>query len=89
MEEPKIFKGKLASEQDQTSYSPGMGEMVANPQMPAHIRTLVITMDVTNGNLQVAGPIEDKVLCYGMMEGAKDVIQEHNAKRIAVSEEKI
>jgi hypothetical protein len=31
------------------------------------------------GALSVNGPIHDKVLCYGLLEGAKDAIRQHQA----------
>lgn len=37
---------------------------------------LVITLQA-NGQLNVTGPITNKLLCYGMLESAKMVIQEY------------
>jgi hypothetical protein len=34
-----------------------------------------------DGKVLVAGPIDDKVLCYGLLESAKDAIREHKAKQ--------
>ena len=36
--------------------------------------TLTITMD-ENGGVSCGGPIQDKVLCYGLLESAKDAIK--------------
>ena len=52
--------------------------------------TLTITVE-ENGSINVNGPINDKVLAYGMLEGAKDAIREYidtqatgNGPRIAI-----
>ncbi len=29
-----------------------------------------------NGEIEVSGPIQDRFLCYGMMESARDVIKD-------------
>ena len=36
-----------------------------------------------NGSVQVTGPINDLMLCYGLMEAAKDSLREHRAKQAA------
>lgn len=41
---------------------------------------LILTMDET-GSLQVAGPLDQTLLCYGMLEQAKDAIRNHHAQR--------
>lgn len=33
-----------------------------------------------DGNVEVSGPLTDAVLCYGMMEAAKDAIREFKAR---------
>jgi len=40
------------------------------------LMTLAITID-EKGQIQVTGPIENKLLCYGLLEIAKDVVHEH------------
>ena len=40
---------------------------------------LVITL-MDNGQLQVTGPIQDRMLCYGMLEVARDVIRDQQPK---------
>lgn len=40
---------------------------------------LVITIE-DNDQTNVSGPINDKLLCYGMLEVARDAIQSHHAK---------
>ena len=47
--------------------------------MPNLIATLAITM-TDDGQVQVAGPIENKVLCYGLLEVAKDIINDATKK---------
>lgn len=42
---------------------------------------LTITLDEKTGQLQVSGPIENRMLCYGMMDLAKDVIREQHAPK--------
>ena len=39
---------------------------------------VVITITMrTNGMLEVSGPIDNKMLVYGMLETARDVVREH------------
>jgi len=40
--------------------------------------TLAITLTET-GQVQVSGPIQNLVLCYGLLEAAKDAIRKHSA----------
>lgn len=47
-----------------------------NPEKPR--AQIVLTLDHA-GRLNVTGPIKDAILCYGMMELAKDVIKTYNA----------
>lgn len=37
---------------------------------------LIIRVDDA-GRLNVTGPLHDKVLCYGLLEAARDAVQEH------------
>lgn len=40
---------------------------------------LQLTISVnTNGSVRVEGPVHEKILCYGMLEAAKDAIKEHH-----------
>ena len=41
---------------------------------------LIITLS-PNGGVQVNGPIDNAMLCYGLLEVAKDVIQTHIQKK--------
>jgi hypothetical protein len=36
---------------------------------------------VSNGQIQVNGPLQDSVLCYGLLEAAKDVIRRMQDQR--------
>lgn len=47
----------------------------------ADVATLTITMN-DQGGLSVTGPIENKLLCYGLLEAARDVICSHKATQI-------
>ena len=40
------------------------------------IAQLIISLH-SNGSITVSGPIENKILCYGLLEVAKDVIRDH------------
>ena len=41
--------------------------------------TLKIELE-ENGSISISGPIHDKILCYGLLESAKDAVREHVAK---------
>ncbi len=51
---------------------PQNGEKAGPPQK---IAELVISIDAA-GNVSVNGPIENRMLCYGLLEVARDVIVE-------------
>ena len=38
-----------------------------------------------NGEVSVTGPIENAMLCYGLLEAAKDVIRNHVQKKAAAA----
>jgi len=44
------------------------------------IATLTITMEETGG-VHVSGPLDNKVLCYGLLEVAKDIVLDHEKKK--------
>lgn len=53
---------------------------------------LVITFDQSNGSVNVSGPIQDRVFCFGIMELAKDAINEHareDSKQILIARPKV
>ena len=43
---------------------------------------LVITMEMETRRVQVAGPVHDKMLCYGLLELARDAIKDHGDKKV-------
>jgi hypothetical protein len=45
---------------------------------------LTITLDPQTAQIGVSGPINDKTLCYGMLESAKDAIREHCRKQSGI-----
>lgn len=44
------------------------------------LTTLTITMD-DMGNINVNGPIDNKLLCYGLCDVAKEIVFTHNQKK--------
>lgn len=51
--------------------------------MPRIIQELRIGL-TEDGQIVVGGPIDDKILCYGMLESAKDAIRSHKDKAPAI-----
>jgi hypothetical protein len=47
--------------------------------MPAPSCKLIIEL-APGGRINVSGPLHDKMLCYGMLESAKDSIRDYQAK---------
>ena len=47
--------------------------------MPPVVHQLLVTLVEENGQktVNVQGPIRDKILCYGMLEGAKDAVRDY------------
>jgi hypothetical protein len=37
--------------------------------------TLVLTLDPMSGQVHLSGPLQNRMLCYGMMELAKDALR--------------
>lgn len=56
-------------------------------QVPKGQARLVITM--VGPAVSVQGPIENKALCYGMLETARDAIQEHGLRVAAEAASRI
>ena len=42
---------------------------------------LTISVDA-NGGMKVEGPLENKVVCYGLLEAAKDVVREYKPRMV-------
>lgn len=45
------------------------------------ISTLTISFNSQTGDTTVTGPLDNKIFCMGLLESAKDVIRDFNAKR--------
>ena len=45
---------------------------------------IVITRD-EKGSVAVSGPLADRMLCYGLLEIAKDVVREQSSKKNAIT----
>lgn len=51
-----------------------------NKEEPKAIRKLEITL-LSNGQVSVDGPLNDRVLCYGLLRLADEVIHEYKNKK--------
>jgi len=51
------------------------------PQVPSTTLTLVIVFDQMTGAVNVNGPVENALVCYGMLEAAKDAVRYHAMER--------
>lgn len=49
------------------------------PQPPI---VMTITFDPATGGINVVAPLTDTVLCYGLLEGAKDVVRVFSEKAL-------
>jgi hypothetical protein len=54
-----------------------------DPDEPITIATIVITM-TNKGQINMNGPIDDKMLCYGLLEIAKEVVKTHNDNKAKI-----
>jgi hypothetical protein len=50
--------------------------MDGNAQTPSAVLVLTITLDQATGAVQVNGPIQNPMVCMGMMEMAKQAIHD-------------
>lgn len=41
-------------------------------------RAQLVIQLTTDGGIQVHGPVQDKILCYGLLECARDAIKAHH-----------
>ena len=48
------------------------------------IITIAIMFNEQTGEMQVQGPVQNKVLCYGLLEMARDVVKEFKMGGIVV-----
>lgn len=51
--------------------------MEGNGNNPSSVVTLTIQFDQLTGQVQVNGPIANAMLCYGLLEAAKDSIRNY------------
>jgi hypothetical protein len=66
-------------------YKKGIAQMFPSNVQPATQRIqLTITLDQATGATSVSGPIQDKLFCYGLLELARQVIQQYEAPKIQV-----
>ena len=49
---------------------------------PPDVVRLVIEVSAQNG-VTVSGPIHDKILCFGLLECAKDAVRDHITRQVA------
>jgi len=54
--------------------------MEGNGSTPGQVQ-LVITFDQITGRVEVNGPVQNLILCYGMLEAAKDSIRSWVARQ--------
>ena len=67
-----MFSSKQKTKMPDEQKKPGNGEM------PDAVVAILITLD-KNGVVNVNGPLVDKVLCYGLLERAKDIVRIYKA----------
>ena len=48
------------------------------PSGSAPVRLMIVMQD---GRIGISGPIDNPLLCYGLLESAKDAIRAHIAKK--------
>lgn len=48
------------------------------PTGPAPVRLMIVMQD---GRIGISGPIDNPLLCYGLLESAKDAIRAHISKK--------
>ena len=58
-----------------------MAENGNKTPVPSTSLVLTITFDQMSGTVNVQGPVENGIICYGMLEAAKDAIRNFAAQR--------
>jgi len=58
-----------------------MAENGHKTPVPSTSLVLTITFDQMSGAVNVQGPVENGIVCYGMLEAAKDAIRNFAAQR--------
>ena len=57
-----------------------MVDTAETPEATEKELTLTITLNLETNTISILGPINDKVVAYGMIEFARDAIFEHHRK---------
>lgn len=79
---PQVVMGANAKKHyDSQDKQPESAVQVNRDNVSNHIMILTIAKNMQDGSMQVSGPIENKFLCYGMLEESKDVIRAYADKR--------
>lgn len=50
-------------------------------KMPKHIKILTVTLDTSTNQVNVAGAIGDKIMCYGMLTMAQEAVFLYHEQR--------
>jgi hypothetical protein len=58
------------------------GKLVA--EVPSTVVQIVISLDQVTNKISVNGPIQNKILCYGLLEAAKDAVRDYIQKNTGV-----
>lgn len=59
----------------------GLKDLVAGPQPPAVVITITMS---TRGEININGPLHDKVLCYGLLGIAHDLVRDFKPQQLVV-----
>lgn len=55
------------------------------PNSVKPVLELKISLDQLSGGISVNGPIDNPLICYAMLELAKDAVRAHNQAKVAKS----
>lgn len=55
--------------------------MADNPSAPPEPFVLTLTFSPQTGEVHIAGPLHDKVLCYGILEAGKDAVRRFDPRK--------
>lgn len=78
--ESQIRHGHNAqNKKDAVGSEQGFGEILP-PKLPDHLRMIMITVDINDGRLQVAGPIICQDWCLDVLDRAAEEIMSYNKK---------
>ena len=78
---PRRLTYRHTERQDMIGDNGGLDIRPGKPNQPDPVSdTLTIRRTRANGHVQVSGPLDDRGLCYLLMEMARDVIQERHMK---------